>query len=71
MRYRKVQDILNDRIHLALRYGHLSDSGLQTRQLHQGRFVLAVALAHLQPHSTPTHPSDLGQHRCIAFFTQG
>ena len=67
----KVQDILNDRIHLALRYGHLPDSGLQARQLHHGRRILAAAPAYLQTHDLPKHPNDLAKHQCITFFTQG
>jgi DNA-binding transcriptional LysR family regulator len=52
---------------LALRSAQLADSSLKGRKLSDDTRVLCASLSYLETHGTPTHPSDLSNHRFIAW----
>jgi len=63
----KKLDLIADGIDIALRVGNLHDSSLVARRLLVYRHVLVAAAGYLQREGVPQHPSDLHQHRLIAF----
>ena len=60
-------DLLNDRIDLALRIGHLPDSLLVATRLGTIRRVVCASPAYLAARGVPAEPRDLARHDCIAF----
>ncbi|WP_417666304.1 LysR substrate-binding domain-containing protein [Roseibium sp.] len=56
-----------DRIDLAVRIGHLSDSSLRARKIGNLRSVVCASPGYLQRHGTPRQPGDLDNHNCINF----
>jgi len=59
---------------LSIRVGGIPDShGLQMRTLAPCRGILCASPAYLAQHGTPSHPTQLQQHRCLHFshLTQG
>jgi DNA-binding transcriptional LysR family regulator len=60
-------DLLAAGIDLAIRIGHLSDENLTVRRLGSCRMIACAAPAYLQAFGTPLTPTDLSQHRAMAF----
>lgn len=63
---RKV-DLIDGGYDLAVRTGHLDDSGLLARKLAPHRFVLCAAPAYIARYGAPQSLGDLARHRCIRF----
>jgi DNA-binding transcriptional LysR family regulator len=66
-----VQDLVGDALDLALRYGHLPDSGLVARKLCETRRITCAAPAYLARRGTPRTPEDLAGHNCLTFRVGG
>ncbi len=60
-------DIVADGFDIALRIATLPDSSLRARKLADMRIHLVAAPAYLARHGRPTHPGQLGEHRCFAY----
>ncbi|WP_262693717.1 LysR family transcriptional regulator [Kordiimonas aquimaris] len=79
IRYPKVQvrfsmntdnlDIVDNAMDLAIRFGHLGDSGLIARKLAMSSSVICASPDYLATYGTPSHPSQLGKHNCLSFRT--
>jgi len=60
-------DAIEGSFDLALRSAPLADSSLKGRKLSDDTRVLCASPSYLEIHGTPTHPSDLLNHRFIAW----
>lgn len=60
------QDLLRDRVDIAVRYGELHDSSLVARRLHVTQSALVASPAYVARHGAPQHPRELAQHNCLA-----
>lgn len=60
-------DLLQHNIDVAVWVGHLNDSELIARLLSSGKRLLCASPKYLAQHGTPSHPSDLSGHQCLAF----
>lgn len=67
----QVVPLLDERLDLALRIGHLPDSGLLARRVGATRLVTCASPAYLQSAAPIDHPQDLPAHACIATAAQG
>lgn len=65
------QDLQRDQIDVAWRAGPTLDPGLVARRLHSTKITAAASPEYLREHGTPTHPSELSEHRCIVGFARG
>lgn len=63
----RIVDIIEDGVDVAVRIGHLPDSGLAATPLGHTQRVLVASPAYLRKHGTPIAPEDLGQHNCLRF----
>lgn len=66
-----VQDLVRERVDLAVRYGELPDSSLVARRLHVTRRVLVASPAYIERHGAPQQPADLGRHNCLVLYRGG
>ncbi|WP_018230150.1 LysR family transcriptional regulator [Methyloversatilis universalis] len=66
-----VQDLVRERVDLAVRYGELPDSSLVARRLHVTRRVAVASPDYIARHGAPQQPSDLARHNCIAQYRSG
>lgn len=62
----RIVNLAEEGIDLAVRIGHLPDSGLNAIQLGHVSRVLVGSPAYLKNHGTPKHPKDLLNHTLIA-----
>ncbi len=70
----QIEMVLNDRnlelidegLHLAVRIGHLEDSGKVARKVGEVTRMLVASPAYLQQHGSPQQPAELAQHQIIA-----
>lgn len=60
------QDLVRERVDIAVRYGELHDSSLVARRLHVTQSTLVAAPAYIDRHGAPQHPSELVRHNCLA-----
>jgi DNA-binding transcriptional LysR family regulator len=67
----RVVNLVEEHVDLAIRILELPDSGLAARPIGTIKMVVCASPAYLQAHGTPTHPSELAQHRCIAWSSLG
>jgi len=58
-------DLVEERIDLAIRVGHLADSTLIARRLHSARMVLCASPEYLTRHGTPANLGELAHHDCL------
>jgi DNA-binding transcriptional LysR family regulator len=61
----QVDDLVAERLDVALRLGQPSDSSLVSRMLTTVGSAPVAAPAYLERHGAPEHPSDLLNHTCI------
>ena len=60
-------DIVADGFDIALRIAALPDSSLRARKLADMRVHLVAAPEYLAKYGRPTHPGQLGEHRCFSY----
>ncbi len=60
-------NLIDDGIDVAIRIGNLADSNLIMRSVGRTRQMLAASPAYLAQHGTPRRPSELVEHRLVAF----
>jgi DNA-binding transcriptional LysR family regulator len=65
-----VVNLVEERIDVAIRIGHLPDSGLISRTLAPVRLGAYASPAYLAAHGTPERPEDLAGHDCVNFRFQ-
>jgi DNA-binding transcriptional LysR family regulator len=58
-------DLIEERIDLAVRIGHLADSTLIARRLLSSRMVLCASPGYLERHGTPASLHELAHHDCL------
>ncbi|MEL7098751.1 MAG: LysR family transcriptional regulator [Pseudomonadota bacterium] len=63
-------DLIDGSFDLAIRIAALEDTSMKGRKLADDTRVLCAAPAYLETHGTPDEPSDLAQHKLIAFKDQ-
>lgn len=59
-------NLVDEKIDVAVRIGHLPDSGLKALRVGQVRQVLCASPAYLAAHGAPQHPADLRHHAIVA-----
>ena len=67
----RMVDLVEEGIDLAVRVGHLPDSGLIATQIGATGFVLCGSPEYLATVGVPSHPDDLAAHRFVGFVTPG
>ena len=60
-----MSDLINQNLHLALRYGQLEDSNLKRRQLAMTHRVAIASPDYLAKNGIPKHPNELNQHKIL------
>ncbi len=60
-------NLVEEGVDLAIRIGHLPESGLVAKRLGETRRVVVAAPGYLDRHGTPTQPQDLARHATIGF----
>jgi len=58
-------DLMEQKIQLALRYGHLADSTLKCRYLASSPRYVVASPAYLKKHGQPNSPAELQQHKLL------
>ena len=66
-----VVDIVEERIDIALRSGHLPDSSFVAKRLVDLDYVVCVSPQFLRKHGTPKNPSELAKLPCVQFLISG
>jgi DNA-binding transcriptional LysR family regulator len=61
----RYADLIEEGLDLAVRIGHLADSGLVARRVGEVRRVTVASPAYLRPHPPPSQPTDLRHHATI------
>jgi DNA-binding transcriptional LysR family regulator len=61
----QINDLVADRLDLAVRFGQSPDTSLVSRALANVGSAPVAAPAYLERHGAPEHPSDLANHTCI------
>lgn len=67
----QIMPLLDERLDLALRIGHLPDSGLVARQVSRTRLVTCASPDYLRDAAAIEHPSALQEQACISTSAQG
>jgi DNA-binding transcriptional LysR family regulator len=67
----QIMPLLDERLDLALRIGHLPDSGLVARQVSRTRLITCASPDYLCSAPALAHPQALQQHACISTSAQG
>ncbi len=62
----RVTNLVEEGIDVAIRIGHLPDSGLRATLVGSVRRVVCGAPAYFEKHGVPHHPSDLARHAIVA-----
>ncbi len=62
----RVANLVEEGIDVAVRIGHLPDSGLKALRVGQVRRMLCASPAYLAKHGVPQHPADLLRHTIVA-----
>lgn len=63
----RVVDLIDEGYDVAIRIGHLPDSGLIRRKLATTRMVLCASPEYLARHGRPAHPHELASHAVISY----
>jgi DNA-binding transcriptional LysR family regulator len=66
----RLVDLVDERIDVALRIGHLENSSLMSKRVGQLRRVVVASPGYLRNHGTPRKPDDLVRHRAVSFVNQ-
>ncbi len=62
-----VIDLVENHVDVAVRIGHLPDSGLVAARIGEIRWVICASPAYLSTRGTPVTRDDLAKHDCIGF----
>ena len=65
----QIDDLVAERLDVALRFGQSPDTSLVSRALANLGSAPVAAPAYLERYGAPSHPSDLAQHTCIIHDT--
>ncbi|MEH6786179.1 MAG: LysR family transcriptional regulator [Paracoccus sp. (in: a-proteobacteria)] len=60
-------DIIAGGFDAVIRIGHLPDSALTARKLHEARIVMVASPGYVAEHGAPEVPADLTRHRCLHY----
>ena len=60
-------EVVDNAIDLAIRFGHLGDSGLIARKLATSSSLVCASPGYLAQFGTPSHPDELKEHLCLSF----
>jgi len=60
-------DLVQERIDVAIRLGHLADSSLIARKLCDAEMILCASPAYLAANGAPQKPRDLVKHNCLIY----
>jgi DNA-binding transcriptional LysR family regulator len=63
----RIVDLLEERIDVGVRIGHLAESSLVAHAVGEVRLVLCASPEYLARSGTPAHPRDLDKHACLRF----
>jgi DNA-binding transcriptional LysR family regulator len=63
----QIVDLLEHRIDVGVRIGHLADSSLVAHQVGRISRVVVASPAYLRAHGVPRHPRELSRANCITF----
>ncbi|PDT70928.1 LysR family transcriptional regulator [Bradyrhizobium sp. C9] len=66
----RLVDLIDERIDVALRIGHLTDSSLRARRVGEVRRIVVASPDYLKRHGRPRRPDDLAQHHAVTFVNQ-
>ncbi|HEX2942158.1 MAG TPA: substrate binding domain-containing protein, partial [Rhodopila sp.] len=61
----RVDDLIAERLDLALRFGQSEDSSMVSRAVAVMGYAAVAAPGYLERFGAPTHPSELATHTCI------
>lgn len=64
----EFKDLVSEGMDLAIRAGHLKDSGLIAKKLGNATWVPFASPSYLKKAGAPNHPKELGKHPCLQFF---
>lgn len=64
-------DLVDRRIDVAIRIGHLADSSLTARRIGRTDIAVLATPAYLARHGTPRTPADLGRFPCMTYMING
>lgn len=64
-------DLVAEQYDIAIRGGHLSNSGLIVRRIGTGTLVLVASPTYVASAPTLRHPKDIAQHTCVGFVSEG
>jgi len=67
----KKNDLFAERIDLAIRQGHLTDSNLVAERFLTSYYRVCASPQYLKEKGMPKSPNDLGQHTCLTFPFSG
>lgn len=62
-----ASDIIGDGFDAVIRVGHLADSSLHARRLHQGKIMLVATPDYIEKFGLPLLPADLKDHKCLHY----
>ena len=65
----RLVDLVTEGVDLAIRIGHLPDSGLIATRISQARYVLCGSPEYLSKAGVPGHPEDLHRHSVAGYVT--
>ena len=60
-------DLIDEKIYVAIRVGHLPDSSLIALRLGEMTWVVCASPEYLAKHGKPAKPTDLLQHNCLCY----
>lgn len=66
-----VVNLVEERIDVAIRFGHLRDSSYISRKLTSLSYVLCASPEYLRSRKAPKVPADIAQHACLQFLIPG
>lgn len=66
----RLADLIEERVDVALRIGHLQNSSLVSKRVGQVRRIVVASPEYLSKHGTPRSPEDIVRHQAVMFINQ-
>lgn len=66
-----VVNLIDERIDLAIRFGHLNDSKFISKSIGKLNYAICASPKYLSQHGAPKIPKDLISHNCLQFLISG